>query len=336
VLRSYPVGEEGEILENHELPKFRAVIANQTIAARDAIAVRYTFAVPKKAALPLTVSARLRHRSRSLAFQQTVCAEARTAAGQAFLEGTRAARDADLQPCKPQPITEIAATTATLGHIAKNWERMYEHGMALVAVVSERLDEPRVILEAALALAPEGEAGARPRAAVLAQLGIVAGRQGRTDDALALFAKARAELVAIKAPEPPVLDYHAADALARVWRWEEAAQFAQKATEKAPGNTAAWVMLARTRGSLGDDRGALDAARKGLALSPRDPDLLRSQATALRELTASLTGDLAERALAAYERFRAPDDAAALRIHCAAASPRCAREREAGHTHTMR
>ncbi|HEX7843857.1 MAG TPA: hypothetical protein VF469_40560, partial [Kofleriaceae bacterium] len=69
----------------------------------------------------------------------------------------------------------------------------------------------------------------------------------------------------------------------------------------------------------------------GLELAPRDPDLLRSQATAL----AGLGRGEAAAALAAYDRFRSPDSAAELRIHCAADSPRCAREREQGHTHVL-
>ena len=328
VLRSYPVGEDGRVLEEHELPRFRGLIANHTIAARDAVAVRYALTVPAKATLPLRVDARLRHRSRSLRFQREVCEAARTPEGQTFIAGTRAARDADLDPCAAQPITEIARTTVTLGE-PSTWERMYEHGMALVPVIGERLDEPRTVLEAALAAAPPDDSGKWARAAIQAQLGIVAGKQGRTDDALALLDAARALLPADK--QPPVLDFAAADALSRVWRWEEAAVFAERVTEKAPLNTGAWVVLARARGSLHDDRGALAAARRGLAISPRDPDLLRSQATALRALDPTL----ADLALAAFDRFRAPDSGSALRMACAAASPRCAREREAGHTHEM-
>lgn len=328
VLRSYPVGEDGQVLEEHELPRFRGLVANHTIAARDAVAVRYTVAIADRVALPLRVDARLRHRSRSLRFQREVCEVARTREGQAFIDGTKAARDADLDPCAAQPVTEISATSVTLGE-PSSWERMYEHGMALVPVVSERLDEARVVLDAALAAAPEGDPGKWARAAIKTQLGIVAGRQGRTDDALALLDEARALLPADK--QPPVLDYAASDALARVWRWEEAEAFAERATVKAPLNTLAWVMLARARGSLHDDRGALEAARSGLAISPRDPDLLRSQATALRALDPTL----ADLALAAFDRFRAPDGVSALRMACAATSPRCAREREAGHTHEM-
>jgi len=127
---------------------------------------------------------------------------------------------------------------------------------------------------------------------------------------------------------------HAADATARMWRWDEAAKHARATTEKAPRNTAAWVMLARALGSLHDNAGALEAAKQGLVWQPRDPDLLRSQATAL----AALAGDddpLAQAALSAFDRFRAPDEAAALRIACANATARCARERELGHTHKL-
>jgi predicted Zn-dependent protease len=132
-------------------------------------------------------------------------------------------------------------------------------------------------------------------------------------------------------PNPPVLDAIAADALARVWRWEEAVAPAKACVEHAPGNSAAWVVYARVLGSIGDNAGALAAATKGLELVPRDPDLLRSQATALAALGRPEAGD----ALAAYDRFRSPDNSAELRIQCAAGSARCARDRELGHTFVM-
>lgn len=93
----------------------------------------------------------------------------------------------------------------------------------------------------------------------------------------------------------------------------------------------AWVGLALCLGSVGDDTAALTAATTGLELTPRDPDLLRSQATAL----AALHRPEAPAALAAYDRFRSPDNSAELRIECAADSSRCAREREQGHTHVL-
>src|SRR5262249_37751565 len=120
-------------------------------------------------------------------------------------------------------------------------------------------------------------------------------------------------------------------ALMRVWRWDDAIAPSQAAAQKAPGNSNAWVMLARCFGSVGDDPNALAAATTGLELNPRDPDLLRTQATSL----AALHRPEAPAALAAYDRFRSPDYSAELRIECAADSTRCAREREQGHTHLL-
>jgi len=335
VLRTLVVDERGEVLEEHEMASFRTQIATQTLAAREAQAIRYAFEVPATLTagdLPLTVTARLRHRSRTLKMQQAVCEAARTATGRAFIAGAKGAREVVLDPCKPQPITLIAETHVELGRGARlttarpAWERMYEHGMALVATVSERLDEARTVLAAALAAAPAGEP--RARAMILVQLAQVASKQGRAEDALALVAEARPLL---PSPGPAVLDAVAADALSRVWRWQDAVAPARACTERAPGNSGAWVVLARALGSIGDDAGALAAATRGLELVPRDPDLLRSQATAL----AGLHRGEAEAALAAYDRFRSPDNSAELRIQCASDSSRCAREREQGHTHQL-
>ncbi|MEO8706652.1 MAG: tetratricopeptide repeat protein, partial [Kofleriaceae bacterium] len=342
VLRTLVVDDSGHVLEEHEMAKFRTQIATQTLAAREAQAVRYAFEVPKSLLpeqLPLTVTARLRHRSRTLQLQAKVCREAKTKTGQAFIHGAKGARDVVLDPCKAQPVTLIAETAIEVGQGARTlstrpaWERMYEHGMALTATVSERLEEARAVLEAALSHAPD----AKGRAMIAIQLGWVASKQGRADDALALVAESRALLattvkVGENPPSPPVLDAVAADALARVWRWDEAIAPAKACTERAPQNSAAWMIYARVLGSVGDDAAALAAATKGLEFAPRDQDLLRSQATAL----AALGRSEAKAALAAFDRFRSPDQSADLRIQCAADSPRCARDREPAHTMQLR
>ncbi len=331
VLRTLVVDERGEILEQHEMAEMRTQIATQTLAAREAQMIRYAFAVPKQPLqLPLVATARLRHRSRTLPLQAEVCRAAQTPEGKQFIAGARGARAVALDPCRAQPITLIAETRVELGTGAvlatarPAWEREYEHGMAMVATVSERLDEARVVLESALAIAPTDVA----RAMVLAQLGWVAGKQGRVDDALAIVAQARPLMLPKK---PAVFDAIAADALARVWRWADAVAPARACTERAPANSGAWMIYARVLGSVADDAGALVAATRGLELAPRDPDLLRSQATSL----AGLHRPEAAAALAAYDRFRSPDYSAELRISCAADSARCSREREQGHTHEL-
>ena len=324
VLRTLVVDETGHVLEHHEMPKMRTQIATQTLAAREAQTIRYAFDIPKGAVLPLTVTARLRHRSRTLAMQDEVCAASKSPTGRAFLDGAKGTRQVHLDPCKAQPITLIAETHATLGAIPRDWEREYEHGMALTNTVSERLEEARTVLEGALAIAPAG----KPHAMILVQLAEVASKQGRADDALALAEQARKLL---PAPGPAVIDMVEADALMRVWRWEDATAPAMALAKKAPQNSAVWVMAARCFGSVGDDARALLAATTGLEFAPRDPDLLRSQATAL----AAMHRSEADAALAAYDRFRSPDNSAELRISCASDSPRCAREREYGHTHHL-
>ena len=113
---------------------------------------------------------------------------------------------------------------------------------------------------------------------------------------------------------------------------DEAVAPAKACTERAPQNASAWVVYARVLGSVGDNAGALAAATKGLEYAPRDQDLLRSQATAL----AALGRPEAKDALAAFDRFRSPDQSADLRISCAAGSIRCARDRELGHTIALR
>ena len=197
--------------------------------------VRYALDVPRglrPGDLPLRVVARLRHRSRSLADQQVVCDESKTAVGRAFSAGALDARGIDLNPCEPQPITEITSTTAWLGGpapagapspVRPRWQRTYELGMALVGEVTEELDEARAVLGAAAAEAPAGPAGDRARGMIDVQLGWVLGRQGRTDEALAVLARARRLL-----PDAPAaIDAAAADALMRVWRWRESPDTAQ-------------------------------------------------------------------------------------------------------------
>src|SRR5262249_16842504 len=160
VLRALVVDEHGNVLEHHEMPMMRTLIQSQTLAVREAQAIRYSLdGMPKDVKLPLTVTARLRHRSRTLAMQDAACTPSKTALGKAFLDGAKGTRQVHLDPCRPQPITLIAETKVQLG-APSTWDKTYEHGMALVSVVSERLDEARTVLEQALAMAPDGKARA--------------------------------------------------------------------------------------------------------------------------------------------------------------------------------
>ena len=311
------------------MAKFRTQMPTQTLAPREARVVRYGFEVPA-GAQQLVVTARLRHRSRTLKLQAATCREARTAEGQAFIAGAKGARDVALDPCKPQPITLVAETRVELGTNAKllarpAWERGYEHGMALIATYENRLDDARTVLEAALAAAPD----ARARAMVTIQLGWVAAKQGRTDEALELVAATRALLGTAR---PAVLDAVTVEALTRGFRWHDAIAPARACTERAPANTLAWAVYARVLVAVGDYPAALAAAVKGLELAPRDPDLLGSQASAL----VALGRPEAQVALTAYDRFRSPDNMAKLRILCTTGSERCRRDLDVVRTIELR
>jgi tetratricopeptide (TPR) repeat protein len=332
VLRTLVVDDHGEVLERHEMAKFRTQVTTKTLAPREAQAVRYAFDVPAKLAQPVTAKARLRHRSRTLAMQAEACEAARTEEGAEFLAGARGARDVELDPCKPQPITLIAETSIELGRGAHmsaarpTWQRMYEHGMGLAALIVTRVPEARPVLEAALSKAPD----ARSQAMVHVQLGWVAAKLGKVEDALAHIARAR-ELLPVR-PAPAVFDAVIADAYVRQNRWHEAVAPARACTERAPRNANAWALYARVLVAVGDYHAALDATRSGLELAPRDPSLLQSQATSL----AALDDPQARAAHEAYRRFRVPDEASVLRIRCAQNNARCWRDRNPVQTLELR
>jgi hypothetical protein len=122
VLRTLVVDATGRVLEHHEMAKFRSQVTTKTLAAREAQAVRYALEVPRTVAAPLVVTARLRHRSRTLHMQDATCQAARSPQGAAFLAGARGAREVTLDPCAPQPITLIARRSPGLGAHVRAWD----------------------------------------------------------------------------------------------------------------------------------------------------------------------------------------------------------------------
>jgi tetratricopeptide (TPR) repeat protein len=333
VLRALVADQKGKPLLEREVARFRGTIVNHTVAPRDAVAVRYRFEVPEGARLPLRLHARLLHRTRNLALQRAACAATRDRRGRAFARVSRRyGRHVD--PCVTQPITEIASTQTVIGNGWKNvaapeirprWERLYEHGMALLHSVQERVGEAGPSLSAALKAAPDDHA----RAAVMTALGQLAGKLGRTTDALGWLDHA-----ARLAPRAAAIPLAKAAALTRVWRWREAIAPLRRAASLAPKNIGVWTKLAVALGSAGDDRDALEAAQSGLRILPREPNALRVQALSLSALGAPR--EYSAHALDAYARFRSPDVAPHLRISCAARSPDCARERDPVHAHLAR
>ncbi len=331
VLRAILAGRDGVPLLGREVSHFAAVIANHTVAPRDSEVVELAFDVPAtldEGALPLHVTARLRHRSRSLELQRAACAETRTPWGRAF-----AAVDG-LDACAPQPVTEVARAEVLLGAASPGsaerpatWRRLLDHARGLSHAVQERLDEARPSLERALVDVTR-EGSPRDRAAVIAALAHLEAYEGRTADALR-----RIDEAAALAPGHPSLPSLRGEALALVWRWPEAVPPLDEAARAAPRDDAAWSRLATALGSRGgDDRATLAAAVRGLAVQPRDPDLLRLSALALGAL-----GDPgASAALSAYDAFRPANAVPRTRAACSARIPGCALERNPVHVHRMR
>jgi tetratricopeptide (TPR) repeat protein len=200
--------------------------------------------------------------------------------------------------------------------------------LGLRHAVQERLHEALPSLEKALAEV-EATGTGRDRAMVLALLGRLAAREGCTADALALLDRADAAL-----PGHPGIDALRGDALAQVWRWREAAVPLARAALAAPRDDRAWTALALALGSSGQDAAAFEAARRGLELRPRDPDLLRLQALSLEALGAPPAA--ARAAMDAYLECRPPDDAPRVRNLCQKTVPGCALERLPVHVHEMR
>ncbi|CAN5692893.1 hypothetical protein BH09MYX1_BH09MYX1_53190 [soil metagenome] len=338
VLRAVQLDDDGKPVDQRETDRFRVVVTNHTIAARDAELAEYAFVVPENAALPLVVSARLRHRTRSLAVQALACdALARgtpdalaTTRAFAAAEAKLDLRSFALDPCARAPITEIAETELVLGGAhardpSRDFRRAYDYALGLSHVLQERLDEGRE----AIALARAAAQTPRERAMATALLAFLAAREGRPTEALAL-----ADVAETDAEGHPFLLRVRGEALAEVWRFDEAAPWLERAAQRAPLDDTAWSRLAVVLGSANHPRAALAAAARTLVLFPRDADALRVQSLSLDALGAPLPE--CNLARAAFLDRHAPDDGPSIKGKCSATVPGCALERDPVHVHAMK
>jgi len=328
-LRAEIVDADGQPLRARQVERFRAVAYDHTIGPRDAGVVQLALTVPPilESARPLSIRARLWHRSRPFELAKETCRASATPRGRSF--------DAGLNACAPQPVTLVAERHLVLASASDEHDeerlhrftRLITHGRGMLHVVQERLDEARPSLEAALALAETGTAF--DRTLVMSLLGSVSARQGRTDEALDWFERAR-----VDGGTHPALARLSGNALAQVWKFEAALPLLELASQDAPLDDSNWARLAIALGSLHRDAEALEAAQRGLALQPRHPDLLRVQSLALRALGAD--SEVQERAHDAYLEHRVADDGPAVGALCAERVPGCAVERNPVHVHEMR
>lgn len=333
VLKATILGADGKPVLHREIERFRTVVTNHTIPPRDAAVVRFALEVPAlpAAAFPLSVTARLMHRSRNLELQEVACKDTKTARGQAFAKMTRAMFDVTLDACAPQPITELARAELELGAGAKKDRRgdpatrAYALGVGWTHALQEDIEQARAPLLFARETATSPQQRARAED-VLAQL---AAHQGRVAEALAWTERAGEVF-----PGHPSLARSRGEAWATTWQFDRASPELEKAAMAAPRDDALWSRLAVSLGSANLQREALDAARWGLAMQPRDPDCLRVQALALEHLGAP--DDAVRAAKDAYFERRTPDDAPGIKAKCSATVPGCALERVPVHAHDMR
>jgi hypothetical protein len=320
-MRTVVLDEQGKAVFEHKVADFRTAVIDRTLEPRDAGVARFAWAVPKELAaesLPLSVEVKLHNRRIQPAHHARTCAESKTERGKAFRDATKRWNGVDVDPCEPQPVLEVAQAQTWLGAGAQAkldarlgtplWKRLWVHGLALSKQIQENQDEAKRAFEGAReALASDAPPWAR--ASITLELAKVAGRQGRTDDAMALCDEAERLM-----PGHPAIPLARGEALSNVWRWEPAASAFRLATERAPNDDRGWRGLAIALGSLGRRGESLDAARAGLKQEPRDHNLLLSQSLALDKLAPE--DPRAKQAKEVWLRYRRDDLASAIQGKC--------------------
>ena len=344
-LMTLMVDNEGIDELRHHPNRFATAAFDHTVGPRGARVLRYEVELPRTVSasdFPLRVEATLQHRRHNGTLQRWACGAARSPRGQRFLRESAARGRGPIDPCDPQPLTELAravihvgagagARAAEGGAARPAWRRLWEHALGVVGDVQERVGDAEPSIARGLELIEEDTESTLTlearRALLLAVRADLAARQNRAEDASAIAD----EVEGLIGPHP-ALHRIRGDGWARVWRWEEAARQYEVVTEMAPLALDGWRSLAQARGSLADNEGALHATAHGLALQPRDEWLLRTQAVALEHLS----HPLAEGARHAFVSFRRPDHAQELRFSCDRNVPYCARDRVPVPTITMR
>lgn len=323
VLRALVVDASGRPEKAHVVQRFGVPAYDHTLPPLGARAVRYSFSVPEGSAGPLQVTARVLHRRHRQEARAFACEATRSARGRAFIAAARKRGEAMFDGCREEPITEVASASVALGTQPEaarpTWARLYDHALGLSLSLTEDLGEARwSALRAWAEVEPRTDVEPGHRAKVLTLLGRISARQGRLEEALAYADQAHTLI-----GDHPAIERVRADAYMQVWRWKEAAAALTAMTKLAPADTAGWRDLAKSRYSAGDPAGALEAAKSGMGLQPRDETCLRVQALALEALNSPDAAD----ARKAFLFYREPDDATASRLACDKHVPNCLRDR---------
>lgn len=331
VLHARLASGDGDRQTDHDVSHFRTPIYDHTIKPRDAAVVRYVFDVKGKEARRLQVRTRLRHRRLTPDILAEACAFSKTDQGAEYKAHTLTHTGKRPDPCIVQPIIEVSEVSMALlvkedgsfevtelSAPLPEWQRYYRYGLGLLHHVQENLEETRRAFEHAQKHVPEQQE--RARSMVIQGLGMVSARQGRTKEALALFARSDALV-----PDHPSNAYNIGEAYMRVWKFEEAAEAFETAS-KSGEDARILRRWAIALGSKSHHAEALGVAHRGLKSEPRDPDLLRSQMLAYRglegapEAAKTSTADV-------YDVYKRDTKAPHVRDQCSRADPVCRAER---------
>jgi len=331
VLRSTVLDEAADPELLHRVHRFSTVAFDRTIQASGVQLVRYETTLPPELTLPLRIEVRVLHRKHRLELQRVACAATATERGKAFAEHARIAGKIPLDPCSEQPTTTVAESTTWLGaddppsldgndmeSVRTTAERLLAQARGLLEDTQEHAFRARPVLRRAVEEAKRtGSASDLARAHLL--LARLAATEGRADEAVEWT-----DCVQEAVGAHPVLDRVRGNALARVWRWSEAAEAYERLVAASPRDPSAWRALANAYGSLGLDEQAQQAAEAWLRLRPRDEELLRTRALAL----ASLGDPEAASAERTWLRHRSPDEGPAALARCERKHVRCRTDRQ--------
>jgi tetratricopeptide (TPR) repeat protein len=261
------------------------------------------------AAMNGRIRARLLHRRHPEEFYDWVCEQSQSQQAEAFDAAFKALGHPPVDACVEQPTTVLSEDTLVPSEASQgdpSPRQLWRYAEGLSDGLQEELGDVLKLIElqrSELALSEEESARLK-----LTE-GAVRARLGQTDRAMAIFDEVEAVF------DVPSVDYQRFQALARVWRWEEAAVSAAAVTDALPGAELGWIALSRAQASLGEDAAALAAATRGLRIQPRSPEMLRTQYTTTRKLFDSDDARI-EVAHRAFRRFRRDEDGREIQARC--------------------
>ena len=302
---------DGKPATHREAHRFVAAGWDTTIAPRDAKVIRDAFEVPKTAALPLSVEARVLYRKFTPDYLAFACA-------------STAASLPPLKSCPKLPVVEVAKDEAVVGasheSAVPKWKRLDAYARGLLQALQEQVGDARPVLDEVIALAPDRAEGWID----LARLYI---RQGRTQDAMSALDRAAAI-----DPKTPVVPFLRGVAHYEVYKLGDAVDPLRLAIEGAPKSTMAYELLSEGLELEGLDLEAITVAQKGLLVDPEDAQLHHLEALGFDKLGMKDDADVARDE---YLRYRKDDDTPKLRSLCKKNIPGCAREADPLHVHWM-